>query len=185
MIIVLRGTNGSGKSHAVRRVLERATEMQRTPDGNGIRIRLADVKRPIVVVGPYTDYRSMGGCDCIRQPTKIYRLVEWAVDRSYHVLLEGVVLATRPWFEYLEQGEDVRYGFIDTPTIACLANIAARQARKGTTVKVSKDAMHKKWLRALDMYERAVRTKTPGMLAARLDSGTAAYKWTLEQLRKP
>lgn len=183
MIIVIRGTNGSGKSYTVRQILAKATETKGTPDGNGMIIRLNDVKRPIVIVGPYIEGRSMGGCDCIRQPSKIYNLVEWADDRAYHVILEGVVLATRPWFKYRkEQNMDVRYAFLDPHTEDCLLNIRNRQAKKGHISTISREAMENKRARAHMMFIEAKNTCMP---TKRFTEAKETVKWIREQLRHP
>ena len=181
MIIVIRGTNGSGKSHAVRRLLDAGWLMRENlPEGSCV-IRIPRVTRPVLIVGPYEQGRSMGGCDCIRQPSKIYDLIRWAEARKFHVVLEGVVLAERPYCELFRQGHDVRLAIFDPPFTTCLENIRERQARKGHVSQFSIDAMKHKRKRALMMYGEARRIGMPAIKFT--EPGFDGADWILSQLR--
>lgn len=182
MIIVIRGTNGSGKSHAVRQILKRSTDV--TDDQlnhDSTIIKIAGVQRPVLVIGPYTEGRSMGGCDCIRRPSEIYELIMYGENHRYHVLLEGVVLATKPYIDLFGRGHDVRYAFFDPPMSRCLANIRARQWKKGQRVAVSREAMAKKLERAREMY---IEAEWQGLIVKRFrDPAQDAVPWIIKQLR--
>lgn len=180
MIIVIRGTNGSGKSHAVRAILSRGEKVADLAEGSTL-IRVPRVKRPVLVIGPYTDGRSMGGCDCIRQPSRIYEQIVEAITEEWHVLLEGVVLATKPYLDYYRDGHDVRYALLNPPLATCLENIRARQKRKGHTSTLSHDAMKGKRRRALMMYDEARKIGMPAIKFT--DAPIDATPWILEQLR--
>jgi hypothetical protein len=183
MIIVIRGTNGSGKSHAVRQILSR-----RSTEVTGYRlnqdstiIKIAGVQRPVLVIGPYIEGRSMGGCDCIRRPSEIYELIMYGENYLFHVLLEGVVLATKPYIDLFDRGHDVRYAFFDPPMSRCLANIRARQRKKGQQVAVSREAMARKLERARAMY---VEAEAHGLIVERFrDPARDAVPWIMKQLR--
>lgn len=179
MIIVIRGTNGSGKSYAVRQVLAKGSIIDSMPERSSV-IRLPKVKRPVLVIGPYIDGRSMGGCDCIRRPSEIYELVDRAIKRHWHVLLEGVVLATNPWFEYMDAGEDVRYALLDPPIHECLQNIWQRQRKKGHKSPLSREAMDRKRVKAHIMF---IRAKESCMTTARFTDADDVVSWTFKQLR--
>lgn len=181
MIIVIRGTNGSGKSHAVREILKHRTTTVTFADEESVVIRLPGVARPILVVGPYTDGRSMGGCDCIRRPSKIYDLIQFAIDCRYHVLLEGVVLATKPYLKLFKDGHDVRYAFFDPPIATCRANIRARQKRKGHVSRLSTNAMMSKLNRAREMYADADWMDMP--VKRFPNPARDAVPWIIKQLR--
>jgi hypothetical protein len=181
MIIVIRGTNGSGKSSAVRALIDRSTDTEPYAPPMSQIIYLPGVRRPIVIVGPYTKGRSMGGCDCIRQPSLIYAALQWAEAENYHAVLEGVVLATRPYLQYFKRGVDVRYAFFDPPLARCLANIKRRQQRKGRVSPISMTAMRTKLARAREMY---VDADWMGMTVKRFtDPRRDAVPWILKQLR--
>jgi hypothetical protein len=181
MIVVIRGTNGSGKSHAIRAILKRARVIKTGLMEGSTLIRLSSVARPILVIGPYRAERSMGGCDCIRRPFKIYDLIDHAIIQEWHVLLEGVVLATRPYIKYHKEGHDVRYAFFDPPIASCLEHIAKRQKKKGYPSTLSRQAMDGKRERARQMYAEAKRV---GMITHRFfESPIDATPWILRQLR--
>lgn len=181
MIVMWRGTNGSGKSYAMRQILKRKTTIVRHCDEGSLLIRLPQVVRPVLVIGPYTEGRSMGGCDCIRQPSKIYGLIEKAFDNKWHTLLEGVVLATKPYLDYHTDGFDVRYALFDPPFQSCLANIEARQRKKGQFVAVNQDTMRRKLERAREMFEKA---RMHNMIRRRFyESPIDATPWIFRQLR--
>lgn len=187
MIIVIRGTNGSGKSHAVRSLLKKARRVlpsvRGTAEGSSL-ILIRGVKRPVLIVGPYIAGRSMGGCDCIRRPREIYESIDLAIAKDWHVVLEGVVLATRPYISYKQKdGYDVRYAFFDPPIRTCLERIAERQKLKGHVSELSQDAMQYKLSRAEHMYREAQRV---GMVTKRFQrSPVNALPWILHQLRTP
>jgi predicted ABC-type ATPase len=179
MILVIRGTNGSGKSWTVRQVLARGEQIGLLEYHSQL-ITLPKVDRPILVIGPYDEHRSMGGCDCIRRPSEIYTLIDHAIAWSWDVLLEGVVLATKPYLDYYRRGHDVRYCFLDVPVKRCLKNIAARQLRRGHVSPISEDAMHSKYERAWQMWRQARELTMP---TTRALNGSSALVWVLQQLR--
>lgn len=183
MIIVIRGTNGSGKSHCVREVLSKKIDLMRTLAHESQLIQLPKVKRPVLVIGPYTDGRSMGGADCIRRPSEIYDLVERAIEREWHVIVEGVVLATKPWIDYNDNGVDVRYALFDPTFESCVQRIHKRQKIKGHASSFSKISMQSKLNRARKMYDVA---QLHGMVTKRFHlSPVNATMWILQQLRSP
>lgn len=182
MIVMIRGTNGSGKSHVVRTILAEGRKISEHLEGSTL-IRLPRVTRPVLTIGPYIAGRSMGGCDCIRQPSKIYTLIDLALLQRWHVLLEGVVLATKPFLAYHEQGLDVRMMLLDPPLTACREQIAARQKIKGHASRLSARAMESKLERAREMYRLA---RAAGMTAVRFDEAGSPVpaRWVAYQLRR-
>lgn len=180
MIIVIRGTNGSGKSHAVREMMKHGyVTREDLPEGSCL-MKLKRIVRPVLFIGPYEQGRSMGGCDCIRQPSKIYDLIMWAENRRFHAVLEGVVLATRPYMDFYRRGFDVRYAFLDPPFETCLENIRKRQKKRGHESPFSQDAMRYKLSRATDMWRKA---REIGMITKRFTTSVEVMQWSLSQLR--
>lgn len=182
MIIVIRGTNGCGKSHTVREILKQGRKISDHAEGSTL-IRLPRVARPVLIIGPYIPGRSMGGCDCIRQPSKIYLLIDQALSKNWHVILEGVVLATKPYLQYYRQKVDVRMMLLDPPLSACIENITIRQKIKGHASKLSKAAMLGKQTRAREMFAKA---REAGMIAVRFDDpgSPVPARWVAYQLRR-
>lgn len=160
MIILIRGTNGSGKSWVVRQIIKRATSTAPTPiDANhgSSLIRLPDVRRDVFVVGPYTEGRSMGGSDTM-QHRDIFRVMDAALENNFHILVENVLIAGRWFFEASDAGEHVHLCFIDPPLKVCRERIALRQALNNRKARVSQEAMVVKQRRASTMYEKAEYT---------------------------
>jgi len=183
MIIVIRGTNGCGKSHTVREILKQGRRIKAELIEGSSLIRLPRVTRPVLIVGPYIPGRSMGGCDCIRRPSHIYALIDAALLKEWHVLLEGVVLATTPFLKYHATGIDVRMMLLDPPIAACREQIDRRQKLKGHVSKLSERAMLAKQAKARDMY---AQVRAAGMTAVRFDEAGSPVpaRWVAYQLRR-
>lgn len=157
MIILIRGTNGSGKSHAVRAILAHAKTREFATfckHGSSI-IHVSRVVKPICVVGPYIPGRSMGGSDCMRHKD-IYRVIGCALNRGQHVIVENVQIAMRPFFDYHDNGDDLAVLFMDTPIAQCWMHIHKRQKARGRISHLSQDAMARKRNRAHTMWKRAL-----------------------------
>lgn len=134
MIINIRGTHGSGKSHVVRTIIERyeATVVLNPKDKPlGYRVDVNWLTQPIWVVGSYAN--ACGGCDGIQPYSDIWPRVERYAGMG-HVLFEGALVSS----SYGNIGRDSeKYGdkfvfaFLDTPLEKCLERIRARRAAKG------------------------------------------------------
>lgn len=98
-------------------------------------------------------------------------------------MLEGVVLATRPYFQMFNEGIDVRYAYFDPPMSTNLERIAMRQAKKGHVSPVNHETMEHKQTQAHLMYIEAKRLdlKTKRFWKSPVN----ATPWILGQLRTP
>lgn len=183
MIIIVRGTNGSGKTHAIRGVFRymRDRHPERVKEF-GTLIYLKNVARPVLVIGPYERMRSMGGCDCIRQPRKIYELIDLAHKNDWHVVMEGVVLAEKPYAQMFKNGRDVRMIGLFLPIKRCLAHIQARQARKGRVNIISRGAMLSKEWKA---KQAVFNAKNLGMLTTIFEQRANVTAFIVNWLRHP
>jgi hypothetical protein len=91
MIINIAGTNGSGKTWVVRRLIEAATPIE-TIAGNdlwkefGRVVRLT--KRDIFIVGRYNNFDT-GGADTIKDVSLIYDLIIQYAEKGFDVVYEG------------------------------------------------------------------------------------------------
>jgi hypothetical protein len=140
MIIQLRGTSGSGKSHIVRGVLEGAQS----------RLRIKELKRKqplgyiarldcgqVAIPGHYET--PCGGCDTIPDLTKVFDNVRLMAGHYRHVLFEGLLASedTRRTLELAGPGapfeHDLRVVQIITPIEDCLAGIQLRRDNRGDT----------------------------------------------------
>jgi len=134
MIVNIRGTHGSGKSHIVRTLLKRYNGQAESTNNRGnpanYVVTLGDRSR-LYVVGCYVN--ACGGCDGIQPYAEIWpRVVRFA--ELGHVLFEGALVSSsygnigRSSEVY---GDSFVFAFLDTPLAVCLSRIAARRRARG------------------------------------------------------
>jgi len=134
MIVSLRGTHGSGKSHIVRQILQRYNAQPERTDKKGRPVnyvmQLANGSS-LYVVGCYVN--ACGGCDSIQPYSEIWPRIERFADLG-HVLFEGALVSSsygnigRATERY---GDECVFAFLDTPLEVCLARIQARRTARG------------------------------------------------------
>lgn len=141
MFVNIRGTGGSGKSTVVRRVMELYAEKhpqfiegRRQPIG--YRLNRADsALRPLFVPGHYET--ACGGCDTIKTPDDVYKLLHSAFDIGADGLYEGIIVqddVTRALdFAKLVGRENFLVIGLTTPLDVCLQGIQARRDDRGDT----------------------------------------------------
>jgi energy-coupling factor transporter ATP-binding protein EcfA2 len=137
MIINICGTSGSGKSTAVRAVMDLAPEREavRSNDGRkqpiGYTFHLPDVRKPVFVPGHYE--AVTGGCDTIKDIPRIFRLVKDFHLMEFHVLYEGLFVMN------MTRGPEMVREFpgcvvvfrLDTHITECKRGVNARRAEQG------------------------------------------------------
>lgn len=137
MIINLRGTHGSGKSHAVRSIISRypcepaGLDKKGRPDNYKLLIPWAS--SPLYVVGSYE--RVCGGCDSIQPYAEIWPRVERFAALG-HVLFEGALVSTN--YGTIGQasekyGDEFVFAFLNTPLALCLERIRKRRLARGNS----------------------------------------------------
>jgi len=136
MIIQLRGTSGSGKSTAVRRIMEGFVA------GSNARfdpVYVAKRKQPlyyeygeepetrVIVLGHYES--PCGGCDTIGSAREVFELIESIQCKARFVICEGLLLSEDT--KWSVQLKNLRVLFLTTPIERCLAQIKSRRAEAG------------------------------------------------------
>jgi hypothetical protein len=137
VLINLRGTHGSGKSTAIRALMEKSnvrpifgtTFGLRCPEG--YKARLPEVETDVFVLGPYA--AKCGGCDCIQPYSLIPPLIEKYAARG-HVIFEGALISTC-WSvigRLLERWKrDAIIVFLDTQVEECIRRVRTRRLERG------------------------------------------------------
>src|SRR5678815_803 len=88
MIVNIRGTSGSGKSHIVHGILKQGHPIPQFKDGRKRPMGYVLEPERLFVVGSYET--PCGGCDTIMSQDEIYDLIrDWA-RQGYNVLYEGL-----------------------------------------------------------------------------------------------
>jgi hypothetical protein len=131
MIIQIRGTSGSGKSTAVRKVLDALggpTDVVWRPAARpGRKVPLYYRVGGLAVLGHYET--PCGGCDTVGSARAVYELIRSLPPDVTHVLCEGLLLSED--VKWTSQLENVRVIFLDTPPAKCLEYVRRRRAEAG------------------------------------------------------
>ena len=150
MIIQITGTSGSGKSHLMRSFLDWSGRNLDVSDvDNGYEILLEnDPSTTAFVLGRYDV--PTGGCDTIRDVTKLYELIDEALKAHQYVLFEGlfVMNQTRGPQVAARLGKDYHVLQLITPLATCIASINARRAARGEGELATKDNTINNYTRA-------------------------------------
>jgi len=173
VIINIRGTSGSGKSTAIRNIVELCggtptpmfSDNLKKPDGYSVSHGLTD----IYVVGSYENV--CGGCDGIKTQDEVCRRVR-EYSRHGHVLFEGLLLSTLyERYRQLALELDTHkfiFAFLDTPLDVCLSRVASRRAEAGRTAELNPKNTTDKW--------HLMRRMQPKFHRAGLDSRWVGYE---------
>jgi hypothetical protein len=134
VIISLRGTSGSGKTHLVREVTSRYAKHRRVFDEKDPRR-----KRPVyelhgrnpvgrVLVTPGHYMIGNGGMDTLRTLDEAYAIARWADSSHFDVLMEGKNMSdgVQRAEKLQTEGRDVRVVHIDEPIEECIQSVRER-----------------------------------------------------------
>lgn len=138
MIISVRGTSGSGKTHLARELM--ALYPSREDVLLGEKLVGHDLGGSLFVLGPYRDSAWSGGADMMGKPNKDreakFRLIyDWALRR--HVFYEGLMEGNEVQRTVaLSRQFETHVIFLDTPLDLCLQAVNERRAARGITEPV-------------------------------------------------
>lgn len=127
MIIQIRGTSGSGKSTAMKWILDSMFWQAEYAEGRKrpLYYRGVDEAEGIVILGHYES--PCGGCDTIGSARAVYDLIQ-TLSTSV-ILCEGLLLSED--VKWTSQMTNVRCIFLTTPLDVCLKQIEARRKADG------------------------------------------------------
>lgn len=141
MIIQLRGTSGSGKSTAMRRIMEQLIAPYQ-PGWSPI--YQPGRKQPlyysmggVVVLGHYES--PCGGCDTIGSARQVYELITTLLEANpgLVVLAEGLLLSEDT--KWSSQLPDLRVLFLSTEVDECIRRIYQRRSEAGNDKPLSEN----------------------------------------------
>lgn len=137
MIINVRGTHGSGKSHLVRAILRSYRRVnpiymggRRQPIGYECRQRGCP---RLFVLGHYETPGGGGGCDTIGKPDIMFQYIKRYAKHGWHVLYEGIVAqhGVPRAIELHDLGYDLRVFVLDLPLAKCIRAVKRRRKARG------------------------------------------------------
>lgn len=152
MIISVRGTSGSGKTHLARRlmsILPAPTPLMSEGRGRPLALDCGQVR----FMGDYGV--QQGGADTVRDPREqVFRLIDQWASGGYHVFYEGL-MASNEVTRTLEMGRrhPTHVIFLTTPLDQCVEAINARRVVRGVDEPVSIK-------KTAEKYEELVRVRS-------------------------
>lgn len=126
MLINVRGTNGSGKTHLVKQFTEGAEQIPLSPTVNGH----YNARYSLTIVGPYG--ATSGGCDRIKTQHEVKEAIRAALVLGDHVIFEGIIVSTifEPWRVFSQEIGGMVWAYLSTPVDVCIARIYQRNGGK-------------------------------------------------------
>lgn len=168
MIINIAGTNSSGKTTLVRKLIASAAES--LPIERDGKIIGHSLDRHIIVLGQYRDDLQTSGCDKIKDVPYTYSLIEEYDRYRQHVVYEGSYVMDQTRGPALAWKRPVTVIRLTTPIEQVKADLNARRARLGKPPKEdwkSIEGNHKRARNFADKMEAA------GALVYRVDRDMA------------
>lgn len=142
MIVNIRGLSGSGKSTAVKKIIDlySSQEILIARKQRALVTRLYDVQElnQCVVIGPYDNKNQTLGCDTIAYNEQVKLLVNYFDDLGYDVLFEGMMLSSNhTLITDLAKNKNVSVLYLDTPL-----DVVIKQ-RKQRALEKNRDSNYK------------------------------------------
>lgn len=140
-IIDIRGTNGSGKSWIVHKLLADNTKA-RILDASGKIVGYHLVKLKTAVMGSYEN--TCGGCDGIKSADLIEERLRKFAAKYQNVILEGITVS-HTYGRYAAIADSLKgehsyhFMFLDTPLEKCIERVRKRRIEKGNTKPFNPD----------------------------------------------
>lgn len=183
MIINVRGTNGSGKTTVVRRVLKQFPHEPLELRGRSkrpTRYRLQSGGQGTIILGSYENLVT-GGCDTLKPIDEIERLLRRSQLEADHVIFEGVMVSrtfTR-WASLANELGDFWWLFLNTPLETCIEGVISRRRSRG---KIEEQLPPQTKERIVDGYQRNVRWRPRVQATSIFLSREEAVSWILRRI---
>jgi len=135
-IINIRGTNGSGKTTAVRAIMSRLTHVRDYTTTNGVftHVYRTPDKTPVIFIGKY-DSAASGGVDRVKNVRDLVEALS-EVSMYAHVVMEGLLLSglqqlTMDIAAACSESSQFHALTLDTPKEKCIEQTLKRRAIVG------------------------------------------------------
>lgn len=186
MVLNIRGTNGSGKSTAVRHLLDRIGGLESmTPhyeNGRKKPLYYTHEETKLALVGHYET--QCGGGDTINGYDKLFGLVMKLCGQGWHVLYESMQTSadTKQIIAVKNAGyDDIRVVYLTTSLEECIKRIEARRHARGNNKPFNPKSTIGKF--------RGTETSRPKLIAAGIhtrrasveQAGKVIHRWLLER----
>lgn len=134
MIIDIRGTNGSGKSHPIHEILKAyPSQKWMLPEHAGEEVTYTLVEAlDLAIVGTYDT--QCGGADGVTKQDAITNALRLLHPIYKTVIVEGSIVASvyARWEALArEVNDDYWFWFLDTPVEVCISSVLERRTSKG------------------------------------------------------
>lgn len=135
MILNIRGTSGSGKTHTVRTFKDANAPELIIKDGDKILAHMVHYNLvPVYIIGKYVNV--CGGCDTIHTQDEVCNLVRY-FSQFGHVIFEGLLISHSfmRYYSLMQEFERISVPMViarmDTPLEVCLERVKQRRLDKG------------------------------------------------------
>jgi hypothetical protein len=133
LVVNIRGTNGSGKSHLVHKLLEEHELVALVNEKGKLAAYKLRMEPPIYIIGKYTT--PNGGCDTFKGgAAEAEQYVEHLSNKG-HVVFEGLLISgiAGRWIDLARRLPDSTFVFLelDTPVEKCIARVRDRRKARG------------------------------------------------------
>lgn len=157
VVVNFRGTSGSGKTYAARRVMDLYGSVDAVYQDQGGRPRLVGHRlereggRPLHVLGRYNG-PECGGCDGLSWPGAVEFMVQSVVEahtRGEDVMLEGLLVSTWGTERLVKLsravGGEMVFIHLNTSLEDCLAAVRVRREGRGNLKPLDPSNTESKW----------------------------------------
>jgi len=151
VIINIRGTSGSGKTHLVRQVMDcYGSRVPYREEGRkqpiGYTFHRGERGRSLAVIGHYET--ACGGCDTIAKMERIFELVKASAAQGFDVIFEGLLISAdvnrhvelHKWCLEKFHGPRLEVVALTTPLQTCLDSVNARRHARNPDLPPVKEA---------------------------------------------
>jgi hypothetical protein len=181
VVINIRGTNSSGKSTIVRKMMDKFSAKPAFTDKRKIWAYEVWFEPRFWVLGDYT--KPLGGCDGIRTIPEVMSHVKHLATNNGNVLFEGILVSilAEPWIELAKSMTDTHFIFatLDTPLEKCIRR-AEKRKEKVKNASCNPDYIRAKYQAVQETHEILKKAKLDVRRLSHTHATQTLINWLLE-----